>query len=106
MFEKVCGLALKNAAIVTTRWDVVGEERAVELEQELVTGQRYFKPLCDAGASTFGHNNTRDSAQRVLDMLLNNNPITLQMQNELIMPGANVNRSTTAPEIRPDIIIL
>jgi hypothetical protein len=31
---------IKNAVIVTTRWDVVGNERAVDLEQELVTGRR------------------------------------------------------------------
>jgi hypothetical protein len=29
MFEKVCGLALKNVVIVTTRWDVVGNDRAI-----------------------------------------------------------------------------
>jgi hypothetical protein len=83
MFEKVCGLALKNAVIMTTHWDAVGNERAVELEQELVTGQQYFKPLCDAGASTFGHDNTRESAQRVMHKLLDNNPIVLQLQEEL-----------------------
>jgi hypothetical protein len=55
VFDKVRGLALKNAVVVTTRWDVVGNEKAVELEQGLVTGQRYFKPLCEAGANTFGH---------------------------------------------------
>jgi flagellar biosynthesis chaperone FliJ len=83
MFEKVCGLALKNVVIVTTRWDREGNERAVRLQQELVKGERYFKPLCDAGASTFGHDNTRGSAQRVVDKLLSNNPIVLQMQEEL-----------------------
>jgi hypothetical protein len=62
MLKKFCGSALKNVVIVTTRWDMVGNEKAIELEQELVTGERYFKPLCDAGASTFGHDNTLISA--------------------------------------------
>jgi hypothetical protein len=83
MFENACGLALKNAVIMTTHWDVVGNERAVRLQQELVTEQRYFKPLCDAGANIFGHDNTRGSAQRVVGKLLGNNPIVLQMQEEL-----------------------
>jgi hypothetical protein len=83
MFEKVCGLAIKNAVIVTTGWDVVGNERAVALERELVTGERFFKPLCDAGASTFGHDNTRRSAWRVMYKLLSNNPIVFQIQEEL-----------------------
>jgi hypothetical protein len=103
MFEKVCGLALKNAAIVTTRWDAVGDERAVELEQELVTGPRYFKPLCDAGANTFGHNNTRGSAQRVMNKLLNNNPIVLQMQEELKEPGVTLEQTSAGSQLSNDL---
>jgi hypothetical protein len=103
MFEKVCGLALKNAAIVTTRWDAVGEERAVELEQELVTGPRFFKPLCDAGASTYGHNNTRGSAQRVINKLLNNNPIVLQMQDELKKPGVTLEQTSAGFQLSEDL---
>jgi hypothetical protein len=103
MFEKVCGLALKNAVIVTTRWDAVGDERAVELEQELVTGQRFFKPLCDAGASTFGHNNTRGSAQRVINKLLNNNPIVLQMQEELNEPGVTLEQTSAGSQLSEDL---
>jgi hypothetical protein len=83
MFEKLCGLALENAVLVTTHWDEVDEERAVELEQQLVTDEQYFKPLCDAGATTFGHNNTRVSARRVMNKVHNNIPIALQMQEEL-----------------------
>jgi hypothetical protein len=103
MFEKVCGLALKNAVIVTTHWDVVGDERAVGLEQELVTGARFFKPLCDAGASTFGHNNTRGSAQRVINKLLNNNPIVLQMQEELNEPGVTLEQTSAGSQLSEDL---
>jgi hypothetical protein len=103
MFEKICGPALKNAAIVTTRWDAVGDERAVELEQELVTGPRYFKPLCDAGAITYGHNNTRGTAQRVMNKLLNNNPIVLQMQEELTKPGATLEQTSAGSQLSEDL---
>jgi len=99
VFEKVCGLALENAAIVTTRWDVVGYKKAVELQKELVTGERYFKPLCQAGATTFGHDNTRESAQRVMNMLLNNNPIVLQMQEELAKPGTTLEQTAAGSQL-------
>jgi hypothetical protein len=102
MFQKVCGLALKNAAIVTTRWDVVGNERAVELEQELVTGKQYFKPLCDAGTSTFGHDNTRASAQRVMYKLLNNNPIPLLIQDEL-KKGLTLEKTAAGSQLSADL---
>jgi hypothetical protein len=83
MFEKLCGTALKNAVLLTTHRDKVGDEAAVDLERQLVTGEKYFKPLCDAGATTFGHNDTRASAQRVMNKLLDNTPIVLHMQEEL-----------------------
>src|ERR1700753_1229050 len=96
MFEEVCGLDFENIAIVTTHWDaaLAANKRPVELEQELVTGKKYFKPLCDAGAHTFGHNNTRDSAQRVMDMLLNKHSIILQMQGELDQPQATLEQTS------------
>jgi DNA repair exonuclease SbcCD ATPase subunit len=102
MFEKVCGLALKNVVIATTRWDMVGNERAVELQQELVTGERYLKPLCDAGANTFGHDNTRGSAQRVMNKLLNNNRIVLQMQEELVA-GMTLEQTAAGSQLSADM---
>jgi myosin heavy subunit len=102
MFEKVCGLAIKNSVIVTTRWDVVGNERSVELEQELVAGQQYFKPLCRAGANIFGHDNTRGSAQRVVHKLLNNNPVVLQIQEEL-ETGMTLEQTAAGSQLRADL---
>ncbi|KAI0292815.1 hypothetical protein BC826DRAFT_1105405 [Russula brevipes] len=104
MFEKVCGLALKNAVLVTTRWDVVGEAKAVNLEQELVggkTGEKYFAPLCRAGAVTFGHNDAAASALRVMYKLLNN-PIVLQIQDELAKPGATLGQTAAGSQLNTD----
>jgi hypothetical protein len=103
MFEKVCGLALKNAVIVTTRWDMVGDDRAAVLEQELVTGERYFAPLCRAGAVTFGHNNTPASALRIMSKLLNNTPIVLQIQEELSKPGATLEQTAAGSQLSMDL---
>jgi hypothetical protein len=105
MFENVCGLALKNAVIVTTRWDVVGNERAVEWEQELVTGERYFKPLCEAGANTFGHDNTRGSAERVMHKLLSNNPLVLQIQEEL-KAGMTLEQTAAGSQLSADLDVV
>jgi chromosome segregation ATPase len=96
-------LALKNVAIVTTRWDMVGDDRAAALEQELVTGERYFAPLCRAGAVTFGHNNTPASSLRVMSKLLNNTPIVLQIQEELAKPGATLEQTAAGSQLSTDL---
>jgi len=73
------------------------------LEQELETEEQYFKPLCDAGATTFGHDNTRGTARRVMYKLLNKNPIVLQMQEELSMPGATLQQTAAGAQLETDL---
>jgi gas vesicle protein len=102
MFQRVCGSALKNAVLVTTCWDVVGDEKAVDLEQQLVKDELRFKPLCNAGATPFGHNNTRGSARRIMNKLLNNNPIVLQMQEEL-ETGMTLEETAAGAELSADL---
>jgi hypothetical protein len=102
MFQRVCGLALENAVIVTTHWDKVGDTRAAQLEQQLVTGEQYFKPLCDAGATAFGHNNTSESAERIMDSILTNIPMVLQMQEEL-EAGKTLEETSAGSELRADL---
>jgi hypothetical protein len=102
MFHRVCGVALENAALVTTRWDVIGDERAVDLEQELVKGGKYFKPLCDAGAVPYGHNNTRASALRIMNMVLNKTPIVLQIQEELTKEGLTIGETAAGGQLNMD----
>jgi hypothetical protein len=104
MLENVCGqAALKTVFIVTTRWDVVGNKKAVELEQELVTGEQYFKPLCDAGASTFGHDNTRLSAWRVMyKLLINYSPIVFRIQEEL-EAGMTLEQTAAGSQLSTDL---
>jgi hypothetical protein len=82
MFEKVCNLELKNTFIVTTFWDVVGNDKGAELEQQLVTNEQYFKSHCDAGATTFNHNNTPAIARRFTYQHLERIPINSQMQTQ------------------------
>ena len=82
---------------------MVGDERAVDLEQELITGKNYFKPLCDAGATPLGHNGTGASARRVMNKILNNNPIVLQIQEELSKPGATLEQTAAGSEISTNL---
>lgn len=88
---------------MTTRWDEAGNDRAVELERELMMGERYFKPLRRAGARMFSHDNTSASARRVVNMLLNNDPAPLQMQIELARPGATIEQTAAGSQLNTDL---
>jgi hypothetical protein len=67
-----------------------------------VTDEEYFKPLCDAGATSIGHNNTRASAQQIMGQLLNNIPIVLQMQEEL-ETGKSLEETAAGAEISAEL---
>ncbi|KAF8130060.1 P-loop containing nucleoside triphosphate hydrolase protein, partial [Mycena galopus ATCC 62051] len=78
MFRKLCGDdALKNVIIVTTRWDDVQEEDRGAMEKR-------EKGLLIAGGDRFlRHDNTTDSARRIMEAFLEKDPIALQIQIEM-----------------------
>lgn len=79
LFDKFCGAeALKNAVIVTTRWDCLDGERpgtGEKREKELREKDGLFKHLVSGGAQMARHYNTPDSAHAIMSLLLDNKPI-------------------------------
>ncbi|KAF8153679.1 P-loop containing nucleoside triphosphate hydrolase protein, partial [Mycena galopus ATCC 62051] len=88
MFRKLCGDdALKNVAIVTTRWDDVQEKDRGAIERRegelMKTPGRFFEPLIAAGGRFLRHDNTVGSARRIMETFLAKDPIALQIQLEM-----------------------
>lgn len=86
MFKKLCGSdSLRNVAIVTTRWDDFKGSKliAVKREKELMSDPSFFQPLVEEGAQFFRHDGTLESAHQIVLNLLENDPIVLQIQEEL-----------------------
>ena len=61
MFQNLCGTeALKNVVLVTTMWDLVGEEDGYNRENELTAN--YWKTMIDLGCHTSRfYNNTKSA---------------------------------------------
>jgi hypothetical protein len=83
MFRELCGdTTLKNVVLVTNMWGEVsrdvGEGRANELTRN------FFKPALDKGAQMVHHSNTAQSARDVIRKIMNNHPVVLQIQRELV----------------------
>ncbi|KAF8153686.1 P-loop containing nucleoside triphosphate hydrolase protein, partial [Mycena galopus ATCC 62051] len=88
MFRKLCGdNALKSVVIVTTRWDDVQEKDRGAMdkrEKELMeTPGKLFEPVVAAGGQFLRHDNTTGSARRVMEAVLQKEPIVLQIQLEM-----------------------
>jgi len=89
MFRELCGdSSLKNVILVTNMWGEVTEDVGETRERELTTN--FFKPVLDKGAQLARHHNTTKSAHDIVRRIMENRPITLQIQRELVDEGKNI----------------
>ena len=91
MFRKLCGEnVLKNVVIVTNRWEEVDLRVGEAREAELQRGDLFFKPVLAEGARMARHDGTTPSAKRIIRLLLNNHPLPLRIQEELVDEGKRI----------------
>ena len=79
-------------------WDKVTPEVGEARERQLST--RFFKPAIDKGAQLLRHNNTVESARAIIHAILNNHPLPLQIQEELVDKHMEFPQTGVGKEIR------
>lgn len=85
LFRKICGdAAMQNVIIATVMWDAVSDAVGLRRQIELTTNPLFFKEALDRGARMVRHENTQESAKRILQQLLGNTPAPLQMQRQMV----------------------
>ncbi|KAF9463763.1 hypothetical protein BDZ94DRAFT_1125479, partial [Collybia nuda] len=95
MMSELCGERnYKNVMIVTNMWDKVPPAEGEKREAQLRTDTRYFKPALDKQAKLARHDNTLVSAKNILKSLLDNTPIALSIQNELVEDEKHISDTT------------
>jgi DNA repair exonuclease SbcCD ATPase subunit len=107
LFKKLCGDdALKNVVVVTTRWDEIpGNNREAmgrREEQLMKTKGMFFEPLIAAGGRFLRHDNTFGSACRIMNQLLDNDPIAVRIQVEM-RDGKKVEDTMAGAELRAEM---
>lgn len=96
MFRHLCGeSALKNVVIVTNMWGEVSKEVGEAREDELATDELFFKPVLANGARMLRHDNTFESITKIIGSVIQNHPLPLQIQCELVDEKKDI--SQTAP---------
>lgn len=84
-FQHLCGEeTLKNCAIVTNMWDQIKSNDGEARETELFSKDIFFKPAVDNGAKRLRHDNTVESAHKIIRQFLENTPTPLAIQRELV----------------------
>jgi chromosome segregation ATPase len=104
MFRKLCGdAALQNVIIVTNRWGEVDPQVGEAREAELIREDDFFKPVLDKGAQMARHENTILSAERIIRLILKNNPLPLQIQIELVKDGKDISETSAGEELNREL---
>ncbi|KAF9259854.1 hypothetical protein L218DRAFT_873661, partial [Marasmius fiardii PR-910] len=104
MFRKLCGEAsLKNVVIATTRWSEVLFEVAEARERELMEKDLFFKPVLDRGAKMIRYDNTAHSAHTLIRSMVQNEPLPLLIQTEVVDDNKNLAQTAAGQEIKDEI---
>jgi len=104
MFRKLCGdSTLQNVVIVTNMWGEVDPQVGTARETELVREDIFFKPVLDKGAQIARHENTATSAQDIIRLVLNNHPLPLRIQEELVDEHKDISETNAGEELNREI---
>jgi len=107
MFRKLCGeKTLKNVIIVTNMWGQVEPEVGNAREAELKRDELFFKYALEKGAQMVRHDNTSSSAQGVIRRILNNHPLPLRIQEELVNERKNISQTSAGEELQHEYAAL
>ncbi|CAA7260918.1 unnamed protein product [Cyclocybe aegerita] len=106
MFRELCGEStLKNVVILTNMWGEVSREVGEAREEELATQDMFFKPVLQKGAQLLRHGNTRESAHLVLRHIIENRPLSLQIQRELVDQKKDISQTAAGAELNKELML-
>jgi hypothetical protein len=106
MFRKLCGdSTLRNVIVVTNMWGEVDLQLGKEREAELMGEDIFFKPVLDKGARMSRHDNTSSSAENIIRLILENRPLPLRIQQELVDEQKDISETGAGEELNRELNI-
>ena len=103
MFRELCGeKTLKNVILMTNMWGRVTPQQGADRERQLE--DNYFKAAIEKGAQMCRHKNTPKSARTILRMILENRPVVLKIQRELIDEHKDIGQTGAGVELNREML--
>jgi hypothetical protein len=106
MFKKLCGeKAYQSVVLATSMWGKVDPEEGDRREQQLINTDEYWGLMCKKGSKVFRYANHRDSALSIVSYILKQHKIvTLDIQDEIVNKGHDIDETSAAHELNAEII--
>ena len=93
---------MKNGVVVTNMWGEVEQKKGEARESELA--DKFFNSALTKGARIFRHDNTRETAYKILRNVVDNQPLPLLLQTELIDEGKSLLETVTGAELNRELL--
>lgn len=106
MFKKLCGEdALKKVVLATTMWDKVPRREAEEREKQLIETPEFWGFMISRGSVTYRHNNTVESAVRIIEKLAcDNSKMTLDIQYQMVNENQDLVETAAGKQLEVQLI--
>ncbi|KAI1498125.1 P-loop containing nucleoside triphosphate hydrolase protein [Biscogniauxia marginata] len=103
MFQELTGKDnLKNVVLATSMWDKVEEAQGLAREQELK--DQFWKIMIAYKAKAVRYGGTPESAQQIAQMIMENAPFYLQLQEEMSDGNMALKDTSAGREVMAEII--
>jgi hypothetical protein len=103
MFRKLCGEdPLRNVILATTFWDKVSGQVGEEREAELRVKPEFWGSMIQRGSQVTRFTD-RDSALKIMELLLPNNPLPLEIQLELVDQSKNLVETAAGKSVNEEL---
>ncbi|KAF9237658.1 P-loop containing nucleoside triphosphate hydrolase protein [Melanogaster broomeanus] len=100
IFRELCGdSTLRNVLIVTNMWSNVDPKIGEARERELVSNDKFFKPVLEKGARILRHDGTQAGAHGILRHLVNSQAATLRIQHEIVNEHRDLAHTAAGAEL-------
>ena len=102
-FQKICGdHALGNVILLTTMWDKLANEvEGLDRDQEL--REHFWSLMEKEGSYIERFDGSKDMAEALVALLLQMDPVVLDIQEELHVQGKRLEETTAGQMLVPDI---
>jgi hypothetical protein len=102
MLKKLCGdESLPSVVLATTMWSKVPGSEGRQREEQLQTEEEYWHDMIRHGSVVFRHDNTQESAIKIVDYILNRGQTTvLRFQQQVMVDGIDIEKTDAVQELK------
>lgn len=111
MFEELCGgSSMDSVVLATTMWGACSGNEDLKRtftsrHEDLKSNQNFWGPMADQGSSVFEHQDTRESALKIMEHILQKQqrPV-LQIQREMVESNLDLDETSAGQEVKRELI--